>query len=198
MPIKNLPRHVLIPAFLIDDGNKDEDERRCESKAFTNIIHDNDIENTLVADACLRSAAAPSYYKPYQNYVDGGVIDNVPCGLAWPYLIGEKGIGIDPDKIVCLSISAGRQTPNYIDAEKVSKGGLAQWAPNIVELFMLSRRSRTVKDAELLLGDRFFRMDPALPGETRLDNVDDIDTVKTIAETCDLEPLKNWMRKYWE
>ena len=103
--IKNLPRHICIPAFLIDSGDKVDElgNRYCKSETFNNLIHEN--ENERIADICLRSASAPSFYKPYQNYVDGGIICNNPCALAWPYLIGEKGIGIERKNIVCLSIS---------------------------------------------------------------------------------------------
>ncbi|ELP93886.1 hypothetical protein EIN_177930 [Entamoeba invadens IP1] len=192
LPLKNLPRHVLIPAFLIDNGVE---PRYCRSETFTNIKPGNDTEK--VADICLRSAAAPSYYKPYQNYVDGGIIDNIPCGLAWPYLTGEKGIGIDPKDIVCLSISAGRPTPAHLDAEKIGGGGMVQWATQLVDLFMLARRDETVKEAKMMFGERFHRVDPVLPGQIMLDNVDQIDEVKRIAETCDLEDMRRWIRKYW-
>ncbi|ELP91838.1 ankyrin repeat-containing protein, putative [Entamoeba invadens IP1] len=185
LTLKCLPRHVVIPAFLIDSGKE---PRVCRADVFTNIVPGNETEK--VADVCLRSAAAPSYYKPYQNYVDGGVIDNIPCGLAWPLLIGEKGIGIHMEDIVCLSLSAGRITPAYIDVEKIGNGGMVQWATQLVDLFMLSRRDETVKEAKTLFGNRFLRVDPILPGSILLDNVDQIDEVKRIAEGYDLDDIR--------
>ncbi|BFU24325.1 phospholipase, patatin family protein [Entamoeba histolytica HM-1:IMSS-B] len=195
LKLHDLPRHVLIPSFLIDSGI-DSETRHCKSEAFNNIIPGNDTEK--VADVCLRSAAAPSYYKPYQNYVDGGIVDNVPCGVAWPYLIGAKGIGIDPKDIVCLSLSAGRPTPAHLDAQKIGNGGLVQWAPVLADLFMLARRDETVKEGKLLFGERFLRVDPILPGQILLDNVEQIEEVKRIAQSYDLEEIRKWMREYWE
>ena len=193
----DLPRHIFIPAFLLDNKDKrSPDSRTALPGLFTNIIPGNDTER--IADVCLRSAAAPSYYSPYQNYVDGGVIDNMPVGLAWPYLIGDRGLNLKKENITCLALSAGRPTPAYIDAEKIGGGGLVQWAPNLVDLFMLARRKASEQQAEMLLGSNFYRVDPVLPSHVDLDNVEDIDVVKAIASTYDLEPVKQWIRQHWE
>ncbi|KAL7719105.1 phospholipase A2 [Entamoeba marina] len=193
LPLKNIPRHVVFPAFLLDSC---EEPRRSSSKVFTNIVEGNDHEK--VSDVCLRSAAAPTYYKPYQNYVDGGVIDNSPVGVAWPYLIGENGIGIDPKDIVCLSISGGKQSPSYIDTQKIGNGGLVQWATNISDCFMLARRDESINEAKMMFGDRFLRVDPEYPNQIALDNVEDIELIKEIAEGYDLDSVCQWMRENWE
>ena len=195
--IKNLPRHICIPAYLIDSGAKvDENGNRyCKSETFNNIIHEN--ENERLADICVRSAAAPTFFKPYQNYVDGGVVCNQPCGNIWPYLIGAKGIGIPRENIVCLSISAGKPTPCYIDAEKLGGAGVAQWAINLADLFGDARRDQTTHEAEMLLGDKYCRIDPILPSKIILDDADDIDEIKRIANSYNLEDLRKWMRENW-
>lgn len=129
--IKDIKRHFLVDSFLIDT---DATPRECQAHCFTNL--QDGYEDERLVDICLRSSAAPVYFLPYQNYVDGGILNNTPVGVSWGYLFGEKGLQLDPKQVVCFSLSAGRPDPYYIDIKKVGNGGMVQWATQVSDLFM--------------------------------------------------------------
>ena len=135
MKLSDLKRNVFINALKYDTGEGSQD-RGTKACFFNNFTPDHDCK---IADACLRSSAAPGFFAPYQGYVDGGIFENNPVTCAFPFLFGEHGHGIEPSNTVCLSIGAGQPPVHYFDEEKYSDVGLLQLMPMAIDGFMWSR-----------------------------------------------------------
>lgn len=193
--MKDLSRAVVVPAFLIDNG-LDGAARHADSLFLTNAgAHGDD----RIADVCLRSGSAPTYFRCYQGYVDGGVFANNPsaCGIAAAAGVPPSGYGADLRDVVCLSLGTGFSgQPFFSDESVMSAGGIVQWGMGILDLYDLSQRFFVDNNNRLLLGDRYFRFMPQVAG-IKLDNIAQIDELNAIAETMDIQPLLDWIAKYW-
>ncbi|ELP89765.1 hypothetical protein EIN_424870 [Entamoeba invadens IP1] len=190
--IKDIKRHFLVDSFRIDSTSEN---RECEAVCFTNL--QKGYEEERLSDICLRSSAAPTYFEPYQMYVDGGMLNNTPVGLSWGYLFGINGLNLDPKRVSCFSLSAGKPDPYYIDSTKIGKGGVMQWAVKISDTFFYSIRSWTVKEGDLYLGDRWLRFDPPLGCVIDLDDIEKMPKIREIAETVDITVVNEWVQKHW-
>ncbi|KAL7721809.1 phospholipase A2 [Entamoeba marina] len=199
LPLSEVPKHIAIPSLLIDNGP--ECPRRCvNSRVFTNVFSNSNSENDnskeKVADVCLRSAAAPSYFPPYQNYVDGALVDNQPIGVTLPLIIGEEGI-VNKEDIVCLSISTGTGPNEYINSKNIGNGGWGNWAMNIANTFLYAGNSRSENICKSLLGKRYKRVNPILKTNIKIDDVGSIEKIKKIGYECDLTDVEKWLNEYW-
>ncbi|KAL7715023.1 phospholipase A2 [Entamoeba marina] len=191
--LSDIPKHILINSFLFDTGENDAN-RSTKACLFNNFIPGCDCK---ISDACLRSAAAPGYFPPYQGYADGGIYENNPVTCAFPFLFGEKGIGIDVSNTVCLSISSGKPPINYIDIEKYTDVGVVQLLPIAVDGFLWSRKNMSVETGIAFLGERYKRFDPVLSDKLDLDCADHIDRVVEVAEQLDLTDIEEWVVRHW-
>lgn len=94
MMVQDLKKDCLIPCY--DTLNR-------RMRFFTK----SDQDGILVKDACRASSAAPTYFPPHINYVDGGVVCNDPAMCA----ISEVG-GYN-DSLLLLSIGTGCKMKPY-------------------------------------------------------------------------------------
>ncbi len=105
-------------------------------------------KNMMLHKVVRASAAAPTYFKPKQIDVGGGQIATfIDGGLSLAnnpafqlFLIGTlKGFPyrwpLGEDKITLVSVGTG-SSKKYIDANKVAKFGLADWAKEIPNMLM--------------------------------------------------------------
>ncbi|EKE37243.1 hypothetical protein ENUP19_0085G0118 [Entamoeba nuttalli] len=191
--LSDIQRYILINAFQFDSGENDPN-RCCKACVFNNFIPGYDCK---IGDACLRSAAAVGYYPPYQGYADGGIFENNPCVCAFPYIFGERGLGIDINNTVCLSISSGRPPINYMDSNKYTDVGLLQLLPLCIDGFLWSRKSMADDVAKGFLGERYMRFDPILPNNLDLDCNDQVEELIELANNVDITSIEEWILKYW-
>lgn len=126
--------------------------------------------NEKIVDVALRSTAASTYFQPYQGYIDSGICANNPAVIA---------ISLVPVKRM-LSISTG-----YFP-EKVSEIKLA-------DLFINSSISLTDTISKSLLGDKYHRINPILPSDIKLDDVDKIKILEEIGLNYDLTSVIDWL-----
>ncbi|PRP74882.1 hypothetical protein PROFUN_15786, partial [Planoprotostelium fungivorum] len=156
-----------------------------------------DNADTLLADACLRSAAAPTYFPIYQGYVDGGVFANNPSLAAITSCICE---GVQLSDICVLSLSTGNN-PHHIPKEMFGDGnwGVYQWGMNLINLLMDSTSCAATHQSACLLGEQFYRIDPRLTSDIDLadSSAATIDMLLKIASEVDLEPVVEWLKIYW-
>jgi patatin-like phospholipase/acyl hydrolase len=85
----------------------------------------------LLRDVAHRTAAAPTYFEPYQGYCDGGVVANSPAYRAWLEAWELEGVGGHS----LLSLGTG-ETREPVDS-KVARGwGFGGWAKPLVGILV--------------------------------------------------------------
>ncbi|ELP86422.1 ankyrin repeat-containing protein, putative [Entamoeba invadens IP1] len=192
--LSDLKRGVLVNSFQFDTG-KNDPKRSCKACVFNNFIPGYDCK---IADATLRSSAAVGYFPPYDGgYADGGIFENNPSVCAFPFVFGERGLGIEMKNTVCLSLSSGRPPVSYIDSDKYTDVGMLQLLPICMDGFFLSRKAMADVTGNGFLGERYFRFDPVLFENLDLDCADAVPKIIQIGETVDLAPIEDWIVKYW-
>jgi len=199
--IKDLTRQIMIPTYLLDNGPERPDEQRKSEALFFNNIVPNSTSEAKLTEICLRSSAAPTYFRCFQGYVDGGVFANNPSACAWPVLLATapNGLGIQSSDIVCLSLGTGASHKRYFDDERVIDGGAYHWGMSLLDLFGNSSLDFNDACGRTLLGDRYYRHVPYLVGQgpITLDDWKCAPILKKYAEDVPLDSLFAWIEKNW-
>jgi len=224
--IKDIPKKILIPAFNLDPMNADSRDSReinglmtssphlCNSESdlpksapsdtprrwapvYFHNFDNSDNADTPVGDACLRSAAAPTYFPIYQGYVDGGVFANNPSMAA---LSSALCGGLNVSDVSILSLSTGNN-PKSIPKSEYGDGnwGLYKWGFNLIDLLMDSTTCAISHQCSCILGDRYLRVDPLLSHDIDLADASPkaLQEIVDVANKVDLEPIIKWIEKYW-
>ena len=193
----DLPRAQVVPAFQLDNGAAEPAERRADSTMMNNVAPGCGTER--LADMCMRSGSAPTYFRCYQGFVDGGVFCNNPAGYGVPLATGEKphGCGVDLADVVCLALGTGYSCQPYLADERlVVSGGVLDYGVGILDLYDLGQRFFIDNALRTQLGRRYFRFNPPTAG-IKLDCVDQIADLKTRLAATDLTPLMQWIEANW-
>jgi hypothetical protein len=195
MVLRDLDKKVAITAFQLDSGPESA-HRGWKLKVFHNFDNpDSDGDERIVNVAC-RTSAAPVYFPTVDGYVDGGVVANNPAlvGIAQA-LNAERGGGAPFESINVFSLGAGR-SGRWVKGKNHDWGAL-QWAPHI--LFMMLEGSVDATDFQCrqLLGDRYFRLNPDLTDNIRLDDWKKIPDLVELANEIDLEKSVRWLEERW-
>eukprot|EP01105_Mastigella_eilhardi_P009896 TRINITY_DN2321_c0_g2_i1.p1 TRINITY_DN2321_c0_g2~~TRINITY_DN2321_c0_g2_i1.p1 ORF type:complete len:659 (-),score=188.49 TRINITY_DN2321_c0_g2_i1:50-1765(-) len=166
---------------------------------FHNIFKPNVWDDELLADICLRTAAAPAYFSAYQGYVDGGVFANNPSVCALPLLLGNSAnsLGIPPSNVVLLSMGTGRASDTHYFDPALQEGGLIQWSTRVIDLFQSAQEDHNDTVCRNLLGQQYHRLTPDLPENIKLDDYRAIGQLKELAGAYPLTETEEWLRKYW-
>ena len=124
--------------------------------------------------------------------LDGGLWANDPSLVALSLSCQNK---IDAKNILLLSISTGF-TPRSISASQ-GDWGILKWAPQFVGLLMDLSVIAGGNVTQSLLGDRYFRVNPVINEDIRLDAYDQesIKKLLAIGENCDLSGVEQWIEK---
>eukprot|EP01091_Cochliopodium_minus_P020165 TRINITY_DN8720_c0_g1_i1.p1 TRINITY_DN8720_c0_g1~~TRINITY_DN8720_c0_g1_i1.p1 ORF type:complete len:535 (-),score=164.77 TRINITY_DN8720_c0_g1_i1:525-2129(-) len=76
--MKNANKYLLVPSFLLDNHHEDPSLRKMEISVVDNCCSDDLNSETLVSDVVMRTISAPTYFKAYQNHIDGGLFAQTP------------------------------------------------------------------------------------------------------------------------
>lgn len=191
----DLHKKILVPSFNLDKAtDSGPDNHKWTPEYYHNFSHSKNMDLPL-SDACLRSAAAPTYFPIYQGCVDGGTYANNPALLA---VVEAVRSGIPVENIVVYSISTG-SNPKWIPEDKYKNGnwGLLEWGPYILDVMMDANTACIDHQCQSLLGKRYFRLDPILPKPYGLDQASAIPDLEKFAEGIDLETSSLWLEEYW-
>ena len=195
MTLDDLPRRVLISTFDMDDDNPDPALRTWKPKFFHNFPGPDSDGHELVIDVALRTSAAPTYFPVQQGYIDGGVVANNPSTCALAQALHPETGGQSLAEIALFSVGTGlsRRYLPLVDED----WGLAQWARYLVDVMMDGRTGVADYQVRQILGSRYLRLNPDLPAAIGLDDVDQIEVLKEIADRVDLTPARDWLTEYF-
>ncbi len=139
---------------------------------------------TPVLDVALSTSAAPVYFDPYRTgtglaMVDGGVWASCPVMVAVAEAIWE--LGWDANEIFVLSLGCSHAPVAETGGRQLG-GGLLQWAPHLVQLFLKAQEDSALAMARRVLGpNRVVRIDPPDPtGNSRVDDPADMDRLSDL------------------
>lgn len=194
--LRSLAGKVLIPSVQLDGevtiGGKR--VRRFKPKFFHNFKGSDSDGSEMVVDVVCRSCAAPTYFPSEQGFIDGGVVANNPAMCALAQAVSPFGLNTTHDKIRLLSIGTGLDEV-YIDAGRSGRldWGWAQWARPIVSVMMEGASGVADYQCQQMLGDRYERLDAALPRRVRMDDTE-AGTLSDLMGWADAVPLTSAVR----
>lgn len=128
----------------------------------------------LLRDVCRASSAAPTYFPPARVAslagdvavaVDGGVYANNPAACALAEAVESVPVG----EIVMVSLGTGQIERPYL-YEQSRRWGLARWPRPLLDCMMDGQSDTAAHQCATLLGDRFVRLQPALPRDLAMDD----------------------------
>jgi patatin-like phospholipase/acyl hydrolase len=182
----DLQKKVLIATFDLKDETRDPPSWK--PKFFHNYPEEGGDDQLRLVDVVLRSAAAPVYFPMYQGYIDGGVaaINPSTCALAQAFHEGILDVRL-------LSIGTGKN-PRYLE-QLDADWGIYQWGLNLVDMVMDGGSEVADYQCRQILGDQYFRIQPQLPQPIGMDEWQSVDELIDIADSIDLDPMLNWMKK---
>lgn len=113
----------------------------------------------LMSQAARATSAAPVYFPPAGQLVDGGVWANNPAVCAY---VEARALWGQED-ILVLSVGTG-DTRKAIPAARAAGWGAAGWLPALSSLFMDSGTGAVDYQMNVLLGTRYMRVQPDMAG----------------------------------
>lgn len=186
-----LPRHVLVPAFDLDNQAVPPPPRMWKPKFFQNFAGADSDGDEKIADVALRTSAAPTYFPAYQGYVDGGVVANNPAMAALAQAIDPDTGGQRLADLRIFSVGTGL-TPQFVSGDMLD-WGLAQWAPVLANMMIEGMMGVADYECARLLGDNYFRLGPVLPAPVPLDCADKIPGLIAYAQGVDIADAVKWL-----
>lgn len=212
--VEELPLPIMVTAFRIR-ARADEVQKSTFYKSggkswrpalFSNMPQYNGPvgpDDSLCADVACRTSAAPTYFPSYQNYVDGAIYANNPvlCAIA---KVSAHLRHVHPGKIAVLSLGSGKF--DYFIPEEKEKGsggrevqdwGLRQWAPFLRSILLDSSAISLDTNMQLLMGDRYHRINPYLPRDIDLDDYTSIPELNIISRQYPLKESEDWIREVY-
>ena len=195
MTLNDLPRRVLISTFDMDDDNADPALRTWKPKFFHNFPGPDSDGHELVIDVALRTSAAPTFFPVYQGYIDGGVVANNPSTCALAQALHPETGGQSLSDIALFSVGTGLSRRYLPLADE--DWGLAQWARHLVNVMMDGRTGVADYQVRQILGRQYQRLNPDLPSDIGLDDINQIELLKEVAEQVDLMATRDWLTEFY-
>ena len=111
-------------------------------------------------DALIASTAAPGYFPPFQlanrTLLDGGLVANAPDLVAILEAVAKRRAKLED----CCVISIGTAKTNPASIPRtVGSRGIIRWAPDLFDITSNAQEVLAVRQAKILLSDRYLRID---------------------------------------
>lgn len=190
MRLKDLGKRVLIPAFNLDDGNKDETKRTWNPKFFHNFPGVDSDGGESVVEVALDTSAAPTYFPTHGTYVDGGVVANNPSMSAVAQTQDPRNTDPSPKlgDIFLLSLGTGTNL-SYLKGKNLD-WGLAQWAKPLVSLLLDASMGIEDYQCRQILKENYRRIAPVFPHDTNI-KLDEWQRSQELIDFGDASALKD-------
>ncbi len=196
--LSELPGHVLVTTFDLDNEDPDPQKRTWKPKLFHNIPGSDDDSNTLAYKVALYTSAAPTYFPAVDGYVDGGVFANNPSMCALAQSQDPRNTQCPPlSEVVLLSVGTG--TPlTYIKGKNLD-WGMAQWAKPLISVMMDGVNGIADYQCKRMLGSRYHRLAPKFPPGVviPLDAVKRVPDMIDFAQKIPLDETVAWLKAQW-
>ncbi|MDN5865653.1 MAG: patatin-like phospholipase family protein [Gammaproteobacteria bacterium] len=189
----DLERHVLVPAFRLDDGNE-AGPRRWRPVLFHNLPGTAGRPRLLLRRVALYSSTVPAIFAPTEGYVDGGVFAANPALCAALVTLDERHTFARPglEQLQLLSIGTGLAALHI--GSEVREWGLAQWARPLLGMMLDGGVEMVDYQCRLLFQERYHRLNPRIGGDPiQLDNVDSFERLAQAAAAADLQGTLAWL-----
>ncbi|PTL83589.1 patatin-like phospholipase family protein [Vitiosangium sp. GDMCC 1.1324] len=193
----DLHRHVVIPAFQLDDRNPDEDMRGWRPRVFHNLPGDTFVQmGDYLVDLAMRSSAMPIVSPVYQGYADGGLFANNPTLAAVAQVLYSKVANIH--EVLVLSLGTG-DSVDYLEGYNES-WGYAKWLLDSKQpmAFVAASIEANVEAIEfqtqmLLPKGSSLRVDPVVPFNLGGSVDQQVATMDRIVKRFDLSKTLAWV-----
>lgn len=130
--------------------------------------------NYFLRDVCRATSAAPTYFPPARitslagdvaTLVDGGLFANNPAACA----LAQAAKAVDLGEVTMVSLGTGAIERPYLFDD--AKGwGMAKWPRPLLDCMFDGQSDTAAHQCQALLGDRFIRLQPALPRDLAMDD----------------------------
>ena len=196
--LSDLRRRVLIASFDLDSGGRSRQGRTWKPKLFHNFPGPDSDGEELAWKVGLQTSAAPTYFAPYDGFVDGGVYAANPsmCALAQTQ---DPRIPTMPkiDEIVLLSLGTGLSLQHI--AAKSPDWGDAQWIEPLLGIMLDAVSGIADYQCRQILRERYFRLAPLFPAGTAvaMDAVAQGPFMIEFAQSVNLADAAGWLRTHW-
>lgn len=189
----DLPRHVLVPTFDLDNQGAKGLPRSWKPKFFHNFPGPDSDAAERVVDVAVRTSAAPTYFPTYQGYIDGGVMANNPSMAALAQALDPSTGNQSLDAVRLLSMGTG-SNPTFLAGDRLDWGKV-QWAEPIIEAMIDGTMGVADYQCARLLGQRYHRLAPVLTEVIPLDAADKAERLVALAQEVDLAATIDWLQK---
>ena len=197
--LKHLAKKVVIPAFDLDNDDKDPHQRSWKPKIFHNFPGDDSDGEEPIYKVALYTSAAPTYFPSVDGYVDGGVFANNPSMCALAQCQDSRAVPTTPplSKVRLLSLGTGTSL-TYIKGQNLD-WGFGQWVKPLINILMDGVSGIAHYQCKKLLGSGYKRLAPVFePGVNYpLDDVRHLDQLVAFAEDEPIADTVSWLKNRW-
>jgi patatin-like phospholipase/acyl hydrolase len=191
MRLGDIKKRVLISSF---DLMSDNLPKRWKPKFFHNF-GDNKDDSVRVADIALYTSAAPTYFPSVDGFIDGGLMANNPSMAALCQALDDRyGDDLKVDDVALLSLGTG-ESYNYIKGREHNFGMLS--VGKIVNILLSGTESVPHYQCQVLLGDKYMRLNPFDADNIQMDDIDKIPELIDLGERQPIDRVLKWLRENW-
>jgi uncharacterized protein len=194
----DLGKRVLIASFDLDSGARHPSGRTWKPKLFHNFPGPDSDAEQLAWKVGLFTSAAPTYFSPFDGFVDGGVYAANPsmCALAQTQ-DPRIPVATRIDEVVMLSLGTGISLQHI--APKAPDWGDVQWIEPLLGIMLDGVSGIADYQCRQILRERYRRIAPVFPLGTavKMDAVALVPYMTAFAESVDLTDSAAWLRTAW-
>jgi len=171
MQLGDLKKPVIIPSI---------DFEQTKPKVFDTLIKDEDAE-MLAWQVGRATSAAPTYFPPFKQYIDGGLMANLPVIEAATAV--KHKLGVSYKDMELLVLGTGQIPRTNRDMRKVRHWSRLHWVFPLIHFIARANELRSIFDAKQIgLGKYAFFNPVSLEADWEIDRVDLVPIVESMTD----------------